>query len=137
MLTTIVVICLFVVAFFMVLYEWATGLWVMLLIATLITWCVTLYQEHIKQNVKTYERVYNLFVVLRLSTIALAVVLGAIWLLTRPFFAKPDAREGSVTAPLHRVLWNYCKSAFFICTMYWLLLHFVIKYYSVIEYGIC
>lgn len=63
MLTTIVVICLFVVAFFMVLgKEWATGLWVMLLIATLITWCVTLYQEHIKQksNVKTYERVYNL-----------------------------------------------------------------------------
>lgn len=87
MLTTIVVICLFVVAFFMVLYEWATGLWVMLLIATLITWCVTLYQEHIKQNVKTYERVYNLFVVLRLATIASAVVLGAIWLLTRPFFA--------------------------------------------------
>ena len=87
MLTTIVVICLFVVAFFMVLYEWATGLWVMLLIATFITWCVTLYQEHIKQNVKTYERVYNLFVVLRLSTIASAVVLGAIWLLTRPFFA--------------------------------------------------
>lgn len=87
MLTTIVVICLFVVAFFMVLYEWVTGLWVMLLIATLITWCVTLYQEHIKQNVKTYERVYNLFVVLRLSTIASAVVLGAIWLLTRPFFA--------------------------------------------------
>ena len=80
MLTTIVVICLFVVAFFMVLYEWATGLWV-----TLGTWCVTLYQEHIKQNVKDYEKVYNLFVVLRLLTIASAVVLGAIWLLTRPF----------------------------------------------------
>lgn len=85
MLTTIVVVCLFVVAFFMVLYEWTTGLWVMLLIATLVTWCVTLYQEHIKQNVKAYEKVYNLFVVLRLSTIASAVVLGAIWLLTRPF----------------------------------------------------
>lgn len=85
MLTTIVVICLFVVAFFMVLYEWATGLWVMLLIVTVATWCVTLYQEHIKQNVKDYEKVYNLFVVLRLLTIASAVVLGAIWLLTRPF----------------------------------------------------
>ena len=136
MLTTIVVIGLFVVAFFMVLYEWATGLWVMLLIVTLGTWCVTLYQEHIKQNVKDYEKVYNLFVVLRMLTVVSAIILGAIWLLTRPF-AWPDAREGSVTAPLHRVLWNYCKSAFFICTMYWLLPHFVIKYYSVIEYGIC
>ena len=85
MLTTIVVVCLFVVAFFMVLYEWATGLWVMLLIVTLGTWCVTLYQEHIKQNVKAYEKVYNLFVVLRLSTIASAVVLGAIWFLTGIF----------------------------------------------------
>lgn len=136
MLTTIVVICLFVVAFFMVLYEWATGLWGMLLIVTLGTWCVTLYQEHIKQNVKDYEKVYNLFVVLRGLTVVSAIILGAIWILTRPF-AWPDAREGSVTAPLHRVLWNYCKSAFFICATYWLLPHFVIKYYSVIEYGIC
>ena len=85
MLTTIVVVCLFVVAFCMVLYEWAKGLWVMLLIATFITWCVTLYQEHVKKNVKAYEKVYNLFVLLRVSTIASAVVLVAIWLLTRPF----------------------------------------------------
>ena len=85
MLTTIVVICLFVVAFFMVLYEWATGLWVILLMGTIITWLRTLYIEHVKKNVKDYEKVYNLFVVLRLLTIASAVVLGAIWLLTRPF----------------------------------------------------
>jgi len=136
MLTTIVVVLLFFVAFLMVAYEWATYLWVILLMGTIITWLRTVYIEHVKKNVKDYEKVYNLFVVLRVLTVVSAIILGAIWLLTRPF-VWPDAREGSVTAPLHRVLWNYCKSAFFICTTYWLLPHFVIKYYSVIEYGIC
>lgn len=136
MLTTIVVVLLFFVAFLMVAYEWATYLWVILLMGTIITWLRTVYIEHVKKNVKDYEKVYNLFVVLRVLTVVSAIILGAIWLLTRPF-VWPDVREGSVTAPLHRVLWNYCKSAFFICTTYWLLPHFVIKYYSVIEYGIC
>lgn len=136
MLTTIVVVLLFFVAFLMVAYEWATYLWVILLMGTIITWLRTVYIEHVKKNVKDYEKVYNLFVVLRVLTVVSAIILGAIWLPTRPF-VWPDAREGSVTAPLHRVLWNYCKSAFFICTTYWLLPHFVIKYYSVIEYGIC
>ena len=136
MLTTIVVVLLFFVAFLMVAYEWATYLWVILLMGTIITWLRTVYIEHVKKNVKDYEKVYNLFVVLRVLTVVSAIILGAIWLLTRPF-VWPDAREVSVTAPLHRVLWNYCKSAFFICTTYWLLPHFVIKYYSVIEYGIC
>lgn len=136
MLTTIVVVLLFFVAFLMVAYEWTTYIWVILLMGTIITWLRTVYIEHVKKNVKDYEKVYNLFVVLRVLTVVSAIILGAIWLLTRPF-VWPDAREGSVTAPLHRVLWNYCKSAFFICTTYWLLPHFVIKYYSVIEYGIC
>lgn len=83
MLTTIVVVLLFFVAFLMVAYEWATYLWVILLIGTVITWLRTVYIEHVKKNVKDYEKVYNLFVVLRLSTIASAVVLIAIWLLTR------------------------------------------------------
>ena len=87
MLTTIVVVLLFFVAFLMVAYEGATYLWVILLMGTIITWLRTVYIEHVKKNVKDYEKVYNLFVVLRLSTIASAVVLGAIWLLTRPFFA--------------------------------------------------
>lgn len=85
MLTTIVVVLLFFVAFLMVAYEWATYLWVILLIGTVITWLRTVYIEHVKKNVKDYEKVYNLFVVLRLLTIMLAVVLGAIWLLTRLF----------------------------------------------------
>lgn len=85
MLTTIVVVLLFFVAFLMVAYEWATYLWVILLIGTVITWLRTVYIEHVKKNVKDYEKVYNLFVVLRLSTIASAVVLGAIWLLSRLF----------------------------------------------------
>ena len=85
MLTTIVVICLFVVAFFMVLYEWATNLWIVILIVTVATWLVTLYEQYVKKDVQTYEKVYNFFVRLRLLTIMLAVVLGAIWLLTRAF----------------------------------------------------
>ena len=87
MLTTIVVVLLFFVAFLMVAYEWATYLWVILLIGTIITWLRTVYIEHVKKNVKDYEKVYNLFVLLRLLTIVLAVVLVAIWALTRPFFA--------------------------------------------------
>lgn len=87
MLTTIVVVLLFFVAFLMVAYEWATYLWVILLMGTIITWLRTVYIEHVKKNVKDYEKVYNLFVLLRLLTIVLAVVLVAIWALTRPFFA--------------------------------------------------
>ena len=87
MLTTIVVVLLFFVAFLMVDYEWATYLWVILLMGTIITWLRTVYIEHVKKNVKDYEKVYNLFVLLRLLTIVLAVVLVAIWVLTRPFFA--------------------------------------------------
>lgn len=87
MLTTIVVVLLFFVAFLMVAYEWATYLWVILLMGTIITWLETVYIEHVKKNVKDYEKVYNLFVLLRLLTIVLAVVLVAIWVLTRPFFA--------------------------------------------------
>lgn len=87
MLTTIVVVLLFFVAFLMVAYEWATYLWVILLMGTIITWFRTVYIEHVKKNVKDYEKVYNLFVLLRLLTIVLAVVLVAIWVLTRPFFA--------------------------------------------------
>lgn len=85
MLTTIVVVLLFFVAFLMVAYEWATYLWVILLIGTAITWLGTVYLEHFKKNVKAYEKAYNHFVVLRALTIGLAVVLVAIWLLTRPF----------------------------------------------------
>ena len=85
MLTTIVVICLFVVAFFMVLYEWATNLWIVILIVTVATWLVTLYEQYVKKDVKAYEKVYNLFVVLRVLTVVSAIVLGAIWLLSRPF----------------------------------------------------
>ena len=85
MLTTIVVVCLFVVAFFMLLYEWATNLWIVILIVTVATWLVTLYEQYVKKDVQTYEKVYNFFVRLRLLTIMLAVVLGAIWLLTRAF----------------------------------------------------
>ena len=85
MLTTIVVVLLFVVAFFMVLYEWAiTLLWV-LAAATLVTWLVTLYVQYVRKNVKEYEKAYNLFVALRLLTIVLAIILGAIWIITRPF----------------------------------------------------
>ena len=87
MLTTIVVVLLFFVAFLMVAYEWATYLWVILLMGTIITWLRTVYIEHVKKNVKDYEKVYNLFVLLRLLTNVLAVVLVAIWVLTRPFFA--------------------------------------------------
>ena len=87
MLTTIVVDLLFFVAFLMVAYEWATYLWVILLMGTIITWLRTLYIEHVKKNVKDYEKVYNLFVVLRGLTVVSAIILGAIWLLTRPFFA--------------------------------------------------
>ena len=87
MLTTIVVVLLFFVAFLMVAYEWATYLWVILLMGTIITWLGTVYIEHVEKNVKDYEKVYNLFVLLRLLTIVLAVVLVAIWVLTRPFFA--------------------------------------------------
>ena len=85
MLTTIVVICLFVVAFFMVLYEWATNLWIVILIVTVATWLVTLYEQYVKKDVKAYEKVYNLFVVLRVLTVVSAIVLGTIWLLSRPF----------------------------------------------------
>ena len=85
MLTTIVVVLLFVAAFFMVLYEWATNLWIVILIVTVATWLVTLYEQYVKKDVQTYEKVYNFFVRLRLLTIMLAVVLGAIWLLTRAF----------------------------------------------------
>ena len=85
MLTTLVVIILFFVAFLMVAYEWAMYLLAILFIATVAIWCVTLYEEHVKQDVKRYEQVYNLFVVLRAGTIVLAIVLGTIWLLTRPF----------------------------------------------------
>lgn len=83
MLTTIVVICLFVVAFFMVLYEWATNLWIVILIVTVATWLVTLYEQYVKKDVKVYEKVYNLFVVLRVLTVVSAIVLGAIWLISR------------------------------------------------------
>ena len=85
MLTTIVVVLLFFVAFLMVAYEWATYLWVILLIGTVITWLRTVYIEYVKKDVQTYEKVYNLFVGLRMLTAVLAVILGAIWLLTRPF----------------------------------------------------
>lgn len=85
MLTTIVVICLFVVAFLMVLYEWATNLWIVILIVTVATWLVTLYEQYGKKDVKAYEKVYNLFVGLRALTVVSAIVLGAIWLLSRPF----------------------------------------------------
>ena len=85
MLTTIVVVLLFVVAFFMVLYEWATNLWIVILIVTVATWLVTLYEQYVKKDVQTYEKVYNLFVGLRMLTAVLAVILGAIWLLTRLF----------------------------------------------------
>lgn len=83
MLTTLVVVVLFFVAFLMVAYEWAMYLLVILFIATVTTWCVTLYEEHVKQDVKSYERVYNLFVVLRAGTVVLALVLGAIWFMTK------------------------------------------------------
>ena len=87
MLTTIVVVLLFVAAFFMVLYEWAiTLLWV-LAAATLVTWLVTLYVQYVRKNVKEYEKVYNLFLGLRLLTVVSAIALGAIWLLSRPFVA--------------------------------------------------
>lgn len=85
MLTTIVVVLLFVVAFFMVLYEWATNLWIVILIVTVATWLVTLYEQYVKKDVQTYEKVYNLFVGLRMLTAVLAVILGAIWLLSRLF----------------------------------------------------
>ena len=136
MLTTIVVVILFVVAFCMVVYEWAITLLWGLVAATIVTWIVTVYIEHVKKDLKMYERAYNLFILLRLLTIVLVVALAGIWFLSRLFFWKKTMR-GSVKALFHRVLWNYCKSAFFICIMYWLLPHFVIKYYSVIEYGIC
>lgn len=85
MLTTIVVVCLFVVALFMLLYEWATNLWIVILITTVATWFVTLYEEYVKKDVQTYEKIYNLFVGLRLLTVVSAIALGAIWLLSRPF----------------------------------------------------
>ena len=136
MLTTIVVVILFVLAFCMVVYEWAITLLWGLVAATIVTWIVTVYIEHVMKDLKMYERAYNLFILLRLLTIVLVVALAGIWFLSRLFFWKKTMR-GSVKTLFHRVLWNYCKSAFFICTTYWLLPHFVIKYYSVIEYGIC
>ena len=85
MLTTIVVVILFVVAFCMVAYEWAiTLLWV-LAAATLVTWLVTVYVQYVRKNVTEYEKVYNLFVGLRVLTVVSAIILGAIWLLSRPF----------------------------------------------------
>ena len=85
MLTTIVVVLLFVVAFFMVLYEWATNLWIVILIVTVATWLVTLYEQYVKKDVQTYKKVIYLFVGLRMLTAVLAVILGAIWLLSRLF----------------------------------------------------
>lgn len=94
MLTTIVVVLLFFVAFLMVAYEWATYLWVILLMGTIITWLRTVYIEHVKKNVKDYEKVYNLFVVLRGLTVVSAIILGAIWILTRPFFCLTRCEGG-------------------------------------------
>ena len=86
MLTTIVVVILFVVAFCMVVYEWVITLLWGLVAATIVTWIVTVYIEHVMKDLKMYERAYNLFILLRLLTIVLVVALAGIWFLSRLFF---------------------------------------------------
>ena len=86
MLTTIVVVILFVVAFCMVVYEWAITLLWGLVAATIVTWIVTVYIEHVMKDLKAYERAYNLFILLRLLTIVLVVALAGIGFLSRLFF---------------------------------------------------
>lgn len=101
MLTTIVVVVLFVVAFCMVVYEWAITLLWGLVAATIVTWIVTVYIEHVMKDLKMYERAYNLFILLRLLTIVLVVALAGIWFLSRLFFWKKTMR-GSVKTSFYR-----------------------------------